>query len=84
MCFNLDFSKQAQIVKLSRRAFMLDHSVVAFNNSFVTRTLCQKHLVSYLYEKLTFSHHIKEKISKACKDIGVIKKLHYVLPRHSL
>ena len=27
---------------------------------------------------------MKEKISKACKGIGVIRKLHYVLPRHSL
>ena len=38
----------------------------------------------YLDKKLNFSHHIIEKISKACKAIGVIKKLYYVLPRNSL
>ena len=43
----------------------------------------QKHLDLYLDERLNFSYHIKEKISKACKGIGVIK-LHYVLTRHSL
>ena len=53
-------------------------------NSTVARTSCQKHVGLYLDEKLNFSHHIKEKISKACKGIGVIRKLHYVLPRHSL
>ena len=44
----------------------------------VARSSCQKQLGLY------FSHHIKEEISKACKGIGVIRKLHYVLPRHSL
>ena len=38
----------------------------------------------FLDEKLNFSHHIKENISKACKGIAVIRKLYYVLPRHSL
>ena len=27
---------------------------------------------------VTSSHHIKEKISKACKGIGMIRKLHYM------
>ena len=27
---------------------------------------------------------ISKKISKACKGIGIIKKFHYVLPKHSL
>ena len=48
------------------------------------RTSCQKYLCLYLDENLNFSHHIKEKISNICKGIGVIRKLHYVLPRHSL
>ena len=37
-----------------------------------------------LDEKLDFSHYIKEKISKAYKGIGVIKKLQNNLPRQSL
>ena len=45
---------------------------------------CQKHLGLYLDERLNFIHHIKEKIYKACKGIGVIRKLHSILPRHSL
>ena len=62
----------------------VDHPVVTFNNSPVAQTPYQKHLGLYLDEKLNFSNHIKEKISKACKGICVIRKLHYVLPRRSL
>ena len=36
-----------------------------------------KTLGIHLYEKLNFIHHIKEKISKANKGIGVIKKYCY-------
>ena len=45
---------------------------------------CQKHLGIYLDEKLNFSNHIKEKISKANKGIGILRKLYNVLPRNSL
>ena len=69
---------------ISRKASRVDHLVVTFNNSPVAQTPCQKHLGLYLDERLNFSHQIKEKISKACKGIGVIRKLHYVLLRHSL
>ena len=37
-----------------------------------------------LVEKLDFGHHITEKVAKANKGIGVIKKLHNVLPRTAL
>ena len=84
MSFNPDLSKQAREVIFSCKSSRVDHPSVTFNNSSVARTSCQKHLGLYLDEKLNFSHHIKEKISKACKGIGVIRKLHYVLPRHSL
>ena len=69
-----------------RKASRVDHSAVTFNTvTFpVARTPCQKHLGLYLDERLNFSHHIKEKISKACKGISVIRKLHSILPRHSL
>ena len=84
MSFNSDLSEQAQEVMFSQKASRVDHPVVTFNKSPVARTPCQRHLGLYLDEKLNFSHHIKEKISKACKGIGIIRKLHYVLPRHSL
>ena len=68
----------------SWNASRADHPVDTFNNSPVTRTPCQKHSVLYSDERLNFIHHIKEKISKAYKGIGVIRKLYYVLPGHSL
>ena len=37
-----------------------------------------------LDEKLNFSHHVREKISKANDGIGLIRKLAYVLCRQSL
>ena len=82
MSFNPDL--QAQEVIFSHKSSRVDRPSVTFNNSSVARTSCQKHLGLYLDEKLNFSHHIKEKISKACKGIGVIRKLHYVLHWHSL
>ena len=48
---------------------------------FVVRV---KHLRIQLNEKLNFSNHIKEKLSKANKGIGVLRKLYNVLPRSSL
>ena len=84
MSFNPGLSKQAQEVIFSWEASRVDHPVVTFINSPVAQTPCLKHLRLYLDEKLNFNHHIKGKISKACKGIGVIRKLHYVLPRQSL
>ena len=47
-------------------------------------TTCQKHLGMQLDEKLNFNHHVKEKITKANKGVGLIHKLAHVLPRQSL
>ena len=38
----------------------------------------------YLDETLNFNLHIKEKVSKALKGIGIIKKLSENLPQHFL
>ena len=84
MSFNPDLSKQAQEMIFSWKASRIDHPVVTFNNSPIAHTPCHKYLGLYLDERLIFSHHIKDKISKACKGIGIIRKLHYILPRHSL
>ena len=43
----------------------------------------QKHLGILLDEKLDFNAHIKEKISKANRGIGIIKKLQSKLPRNA-
>ena len=60
------------------------HAQVFFNDIPVSRVSFQKHLGIYLDEKLNFNHHIKEKMTKAMKGIGVIKRLSKMLPRHSL
>ena len=78
MSFNPDLSKQAQEVIFSRKASRVDHPLVTFNKSPAAQTPCQKHVGLYLDETLNFSHHIQEKICKACKGVGVIRKLRYV------
>ena len=50
----------------------------------MTRCSIQKHLGIHLDEKLNFNHHVKEKITKTNKGIGVIKKLSNTLPRDAL
>ena len=60
------------------------HAQVFFNDIPVSRVSFQKHLGIYLDEKLNFNHHIKEKMTKAMKGIGVIKRLSKMLPWHSL
>ena len=46
--------------------------------------LSQKHLGTHLGEKLDFNARIKDKISKAYRGIGIIKKLQGNPPRNAL
>ena len=46
--------------------------------------MSQKHLGTHLDEKLDFSARIKDKISKAYRDTGIIKKLQSNLPINAL
>ena len=46
--------------------------------------MSQKHLGTHLGEKLDFNARIKDKISKAYRGIGIIKKLQSKLPRNAL
>ena len=82
--FNPDKSKQAQEVIFSHKTQRVMYPPAIFNNMPVFHSSCQKHLGIYLDEKLNFSNHIKEKISKANKGIGILRKLYNVLPRNSL
>ena len=84
MVFNPDLSKQAQEVIFSRKTNKISHPTTTFNTVPVARTSCQKHLGLHLDEKLNFTQHIKIKISKANKGIGIIKRLSHILPRKSL
>ena len=83
MFFNPDKSKQAQEVIFSRKNQRVIHPPAIFNNMTIVHSSCQKHLGIYLDEKLNFSNHMKEKISKANNGIGILRKLYNVLPRNS-
>ena len=77
-------SKQAQEIVFSRETHKIIHPKINFNNSPVVQSTYQKHLGLYLDKKFNFSCHIKVKISKAYRGIGVIKKIQNNLPRQSL
>ena len=48
-----------------RKTHKISHPKLNFNNLPIVQDICQKHLGLSLDEKLNFSYHIKEKISKA-------------------
>ena len=50
----------------------------------VAQTNPQKHLGMQLDKKLNFEEHLKKVKSKVNKTIGIIRKLHNVLPRSAL
>ena len=84
MSFNPDPSKQAQEVIFSRKVNKVHHPPLLFNNSTIQQIASQKHLGIHLDEELTFKHHINEKINKANKSTGIIRKLNNILPRSAL
>ena len=84
MSFNPDPNKQANEVRFSHKRKHPIHPLLFFNNTPVLSVPYQKHLGLVLDEKLNFSQHLNEKISKVNKGIGLIKRLYRYLPRHSL
>ena len=50
--------------------------VLIFNNSVISPSDSHKHLGMILDSKLNFKCHLSEKISKANKGIGIIKRLY--------
>ena len=84
MSFNPDPNKQATEVIFSRKRKTTNHPSLYFNGSPVASAPFHKHLGLILDEKLTFGCHLSEKISKANKGIGLIKRLYFHLPRKSL
>ena len=73
MSFNPDPKKQAQEVIFSRKRVKDCHVSVFFNDIIVEKLTSQKHLGIHLDGKLDFNAHIKEKVSKASRGIGIIK-----------
>ena len=84
MSFNPDPNKQAAEVIFSHKKYPPMQPSVFFNNSPVVSVSSQKHLGLILDTRLSFVNHLNEKISKANKGIGLIKKLYNNLPRKSL
>ena len=68
----------------SRKLIELNHPKIYFDNAPVFCANWQTHLGMYLGGSLNSSHHIKEKMFKAMKRIGIITKLNKALPQHSL
>ena len=66
-------SNLTEEVIFSRKLNKLNHPKIYFNNAPVFRANWGKHLGIYWDESLNFSYHIKEKMSKAMKGIGIIK-----------
>ena len=71
MYFNTDPSKQAQEVIFSKKYAREDHPPIYFSDILVTPTTIEKHIGVYLDEKLNYNTHIKEKLSKVYKGIGL-------------
>ena len=84
MIFNPDISKQAQEVVFSRKTDKVNHMLFTFNAIRVAQSSHQKRLGLHLYEKLNFSHHIKEILFKVNKEIDIIRKLRSILSRNAL
>ena len=84
MSFNPDPNKQATEVIFSHKKNEVLHPTLYFNQSPVACVLFQKHLGLILDKRLKFDHHLNEKIAKAFKGIGLIKRLYHYLPRNSL
>ena len=84
MSFNPDPNKQAVEVCFSRKTTKTNSPPLVFNNVPVSSQNAHKHLGIILDKKLTFDHHLKEKILKANKGIALITRVRKFVPRDSL
>ena len=84
MSFNPDPSKQAQEIIFSRKVNKDYHTPLAFNNNNVPETDSQKHLGIILDNRLSFANHLKMILNKVNKTVGLLRKLHNILPRPAL
>ena len=84
LSFNPDPLKSATEVYFSRRNNLPYVPSLIFNNTVITSLDFQKHLGLVLDNKLSFDVHLSEKVNKANKLIGLIKRLRSKVPRHTL
>ena len=84
MIFNPDISKQAVEVVFSNKTHKQNHPILFFNGIEVAKRPFAKHLGLYLDEKLSFTTHIKEKISIALNGLALLKFLSRYISRDVL
>ena len=84
MSFNPDSNKQARVV-FSRKLNKPNNLSLNFNNTVVIQSTTHKHLVGMILDtKLDFQEHLKDKLSKISKTIGLLRKLQKILTRPPL
>ena len=81
MSFNPDPSKQTQEVIFSCKLQKSTHPTLNFNKNTGTQSVTQMHLGMLLDTNLDFQGHLKSKLNKVNKTIGLLRKLHNTLPR---
>ena len=84
MIFNPDPKKQAQEVIFSPKSKAILHPPLVFNNNNVIQTTSPKHLGIILDTRLSFEKHLETVLCEINKTIGLIRKLHNLLPRTAL
>ena len=84
MIVNPDPKKQAQEVIFSRKSKATSHPPLVFNNNNVMQAASHKHLGIILDTRLSFEKHLETVLCKINKTIGLILKLHNLLPRSAL
>ena len=75
MRFNPDPIKQANEVVISRKKVEKQQVPLNFNDSLVKSVPKQKHLGLIIDKRLNFNIHIEEKITKANRAVGLLRKL---------
>ena len=78
--FNPDPTKQATEVLFSCKRSSPTHPQIIFNGTIVEKVTEHKHLGLILDSGLSFEKHINEKITKANKNLGIIKYLSRSFP----
>ena len=84
MCFNPDPTKPAEEFLFSAKRSKPYHPPLLFNGVEVKKVKDHKHLGLILDSKINFISHINEKITRARKGIGIIRKLSSYVPIKSL
>ena len=84
MEINPDATKQATEVIFFCKMIKQPHPQLTFNNNAVAKVNDQTDLGLTLAKSLCFNKHIFEKLSKAKKNVGIIKHLSKYLPLKTL